>query len=268
MRDLRVDEAAAVLCVSPTTLRAWEQRFGYPRSVFGAAGQRRYSGGEVVALRSVGGWTVGCLGHQHGSRTRHRQPNSQPALARHLSRVRRRADRACPLRRVAPSYMTAQRDFSFDGPCAAARTPASLGRSCGSREGLCCWNRPDPSVRGSGSARVLLSTCPLGPGYRKGDKGGVRGVRRVAFSRSRAKLWASRRRTTASAVSPDAGASRAGGQPTVEPRRPRRRPDCPTRGAASRRGPRTVGRPPGRAPGESPVSTFPTARPGCARAAA
>jgi|HubBroStandDraft_6_1064221.scaffolds.fasta_scaffold263064_1 DNA-binding transcriptional MerR regulator len=50
MRDLRVDEAAAVLCVSPATLRAWEQRFGYPRSVFGAAGQRRYSGGEVVAL--------------------------------------------------------------------------------------------------------------------------------------------------------------------------------------------------------------------------
>ena len=122
-----------------------------------------------------------------------------------------------------------------------------------------------------------------------GDKGGVRVVRRVAFSRSRAKLGASRRRATASAVSPDAGASRAGGrvcptavavvpmaralaevssQPTVEPRRPRRRPDWPTRGGASRRGPRTVGRPPGRAPAESRVSTFPTARPGCARAAA
>jgi DNA-binding transcriptional MerR regulator len=51
MRDLRVDEAAAVLCVSPATLRAWERRFGYPHSVFGGAGQRRYSGGEVVALR-------------------------------------------------------------------------------------------------------------------------------------------------------------------------------------------------------------------------
>jgi MerR family transcriptional regulator, light-induced transcriptional regulator len=51
MRDLRVDEAAAVLCVSPAMLRAWEQRFGYPHSVFGAAGQRRYSHGEVIALR-------------------------------------------------------------------------------------------------------------------------------------------------------------------------------------------------------------------------
>ena len=34
-RDLQVDEAAAMLCVSPDTLRAWEQRFGYPHSVPG-----------------------------------------------------------------------------------------------------------------------------------------------------------------------------------------------------------------------------------------
>jgi DNA-binding transcriptional MerR regulator len=49
MRDL--DEAAAVLGVSPNTVRAWEQRFGYPHSVFGAAGQRRYARAELVALR-------------------------------------------------------------------------------------------------------------------------------------------------------------------------------------------------------------------------
>ena len=51
MRDLPLDEAAAVLCVSPDTLRAWEQRFGYPHSVSGAAGERRYARGEVIALR-------------------------------------------------------------------------------------------------------------------------------------------------------------------------------------------------------------------------
>ena len=51
MRYLQLDEAAAVLCVSPDTLRAWEQRFGYPRSIVGAAGQRRYSYEEVIALR-------------------------------------------------------------------------------------------------------------------------------------------------------------------------------------------------------------------------
>jgi DNA-binding transcriptional MerR regulator len=51
MRHLRLDEAAAVLCVSPDTLRAWEQRFGYPHSVSGAAGQRCYVDGDVIALR-------------------------------------------------------------------------------------------------------------------------------------------------------------------------------------------------------------------------
>jgi DNA-binding transcriptional MerR regulator len=51
MRDLLLDEAAAVLCVSPETLRAWEQRFGYPHSVFRAAGQRCYDRSEVIALR-------------------------------------------------------------------------------------------------------------------------------------------------------------------------------------------------------------------------
>jgi DNA-binding transcriptional MerR regulator len=51
MRDLQLDEAAAVLCVSPDTLQAWEQRFGYPHSVSGAAGDRGYAHREVIALR-------------------------------------------------------------------------------------------------------------------------------------------------------------------------------------------------------------------------
>ena len=51
MRDLWLDEAAAVLCVSPDTLRTWERRFSFPRQVAGAAGQHRYIGGEVFALR-------------------------------------------------------------------------------------------------------------------------------------------------------------------------------------------------------------------------
>jgi len=53
MRGLRLDEAAAVLCVNPDTLRAWEKRFGYPHSVFGATGQRRYIHREVIALRNT-----------------------------------------------------------------------------------------------------------------------------------------------------------------------------------------------------------------------
>ena len=53
MRDLRPDEAAAMLCVNPETLRAWEQRFGYPHSVSRATGQRRYAPREVIALRNT-----------------------------------------------------------------------------------------------------------------------------------------------------------------------------------------------------------------------
>jgi hypothetical protein len=52
MRDLPLDEVAAVLCVSPDILRAWEQRIGYPHSVFGAAGELRYPRRELIALRA------------------------------------------------------------------------------------------------------------------------------------------------------------------------------------------------------------------------
>jgi len=50
MRDLQEDEAAAVLCVSPDTLRAWEQQFGYPHPIYGDR-ERRYAEREVIALR-------------------------------------------------------------------------------------------------------------------------------------------------------------------------------------------------------------------------
>jgi MerR family transcriptional regulator, light-induced transcriptional regulator len=41
-----------MLRVSSDTLRAWEQRFGYPHS-FRVTGQRRYAHREVIALRST-----------------------------------------------------------------------------------------------------------------------------------------------------------------------------------------------------------------------
>jgi DNA-binding transcriptional MerR regulator len=51
MRDLRLTEAAAVLHVSPDTLRSWERRFGYPHPVTSGTGQQRYVRGEVFTLR-------------------------------------------------------------------------------------------------------------------------------------------------------------------------------------------------------------------------
>lgn len=53
MRTLKTSEAAAVLNVSPNTLRAWERRFGYPRPQRSPGKHRLYTHGEVAALRDA-----------------------------------------------------------------------------------------------------------------------------------------------------------------------------------------------------------------------
>src|SRR5882757_2125046 len=52
VRTLKTSEAAAVLNVSPNTLRAWERRFGYPKPQRTAGQHRLYTHGEVAALQS------------------------------------------------------------------------------------------------------------------------------------------------------------------------------------------------------------------------
>jgi DNA-binding transcriptional MerR regulator len=53
MRTLKTSEAAALLNVSPNTLRAWERRFGYPKPQRSAGRHRLYTHGEVCALRDA-----------------------------------------------------------------------------------------------------------------------------------------------------------------------------------------------------------------------
>lgn len=53
MRTLKTSEAAALLDVSPNTLRAWERRFGYPKPQRSAGKHRLYTYGEVAALRDA-----------------------------------------------------------------------------------------------------------------------------------------------------------------------------------------------------------------------
>ncbi|MEA2142364.1 MAG: MerR family transcriptional regulator, light-induced transcriptional regulator [Solirubrobacteraceae bacterium] len=50
MRTLRTSEAATLLSVSPTTLRTWERRFGYPRPRRSDGRHRLYTHGEIAAL--------------------------------------------------------------------------------------------------------------------------------------------------------------------------------------------------------------------------
>jgi MerR family transcriptional regulator, light-induced transcriptional regulator len=53
VRTLKTSEAAALLNVSPNTLRAWERRFGYPKPQRSAGHHRLYTHGEVAALRDA-----------------------------------------------------------------------------------------------------------------------------------------------------------------------------------------------------------------------
>jgi MerR family transcriptional regulator, light-induced transcriptional regulator len=53
MRTLTTGEAAALLSVSPNTLRVWEQRFEFPRAMRSPGNHRRYFHGEVTALASA-----------------------------------------------------------------------------------------------------------------------------------------------------------------------------------------------------------------------
>jgi MerR family transcriptional regulator, light-induced transcriptional regulator len=53
VRTLKTSEAAALLNVSPNTLRAWERRFGYPRPARSPGKHRLYTHGEVAALRDA-----------------------------------------------------------------------------------------------------------------------------------------------------------------------------------------------------------------------
>jgi DNA-binding transcriptional MerR regulator len=50
MRTLKTSEAAALLNVSPNTLRAWERRFGYPKPQRSAGRHRLYTHGDIAAL--------------------------------------------------------------------------------------------------------------------------------------------------------------------------------------------------------------------------
>jgi MerR family transcriptional regulator, light-induced transcriptional regulator len=53
MRTLKTREAAALLKVSPNTLRTWERKFGYPKPQRSSGGHRVYTYAEIEALRDA-----------------------------------------------------------------------------------------------------------------------------------------------------------------------------------------------------------------------
>jgi MerR family transcriptional regulator, light-induced transcriptional regulator len=53
MHCLKTTEAAALLNITPSTLRAWEQRFGFPVPQRSPGGHRAYAHAEVAALQAA-----------------------------------------------------------------------------------------------------------------------------------------------------------------------------------------------------------------------
>jgi DNA-binding transcriptional MerR regulator len=53
MPAIRMNAAAAILGVSPSTLRSWERRFGFPQPRRTPGGHRQFELGEVEALRAA-----------------------------------------------------------------------------------------------------------------------------------------------------------------------------------------------------------------------
>jgi DNA-binding transcriptional MerR regulator len=53
MRTLKTSEAAALLNVSPNTLRTWERRFGYPNPQRSPGRHRLYAYAEIAVLRGA-----------------------------------------------------------------------------------------------------------------------------------------------------------------------------------------------------------------------
>ena len=53
MSVIRTNAAAAMLGVSPNTLRSWERRFGYPMPQRTEGGHRQFELGEIEALRQA-----------------------------------------------------------------------------------------------------------------------------------------------------------------------------------------------------------------------
>ncbi len=53
MRSLKTREAAALLNISPNTLRTWERKYGYPKPLRSPGRHRTYTYAEIAALRDA-----------------------------------------------------------------------------------------------------------------------------------------------------------------------------------------------------------------------
>lgn len=94
MSAIRTNAAAAMLGVSPNTLRSWERRFDYPRPSRTKGGHRQYDLGEIEALREAFAETHNISSAVSLARERGEGPSTAARLQAALQRFdETRADR-------------------------------------------------------------------------------------------------------------------------------------------------------------------------------
>ncbi|HTZ63517.1 MAG TPA: MerR family DNA-binding transcriptional regulator [Solirubrobacteraceae bacterium] len=88
MTAIRTNAAAAMLGVSPNTLRSWERRFGYPRPQRTQGGHRQFELAEIEALRQAFSETGDIVSSVSIARERGEGPSSPMRLQAALSEFR------------------------------------------------------------------------------------------------------------------------------------------------------------------------------------
>ncbi len=78
---IRTNAAGAMLGVSPSTLRSWERRYGFPRPQRSPGGHRQYALAEIEALRQALGETHNASSAIALALERGAAPSSSPLLA-------------------------------------------------------------------------------------------------------------------------------------------------------------------------------------------
>ena len=81
MHGIRTNAAAAMLGVTPNTLRSWERRYGFPQPERSAGGHRQYSLAEIEALRMTLSETHNASSAISLARERGEGPSSPSRLA-------------------------------------------------------------------------------------------------------------------------------------------------------------------------------------------
>ena len=130
MGVIRTNAAAAMLGVSPNTLRSWERRFGYPEPRRTAGGHRQFDLAEIEALRSAFEETSNVSSAISLARERGRGPGHRLRACARPSRASTRTRPTGSWRRAWRCARSSARSRRCCCPASRRWTPAATPTGC------------------------------------------------------------------------------------------------------------------------------------------